>query len=94
MILSMANSGPVISDAIKLQRFLSEELSSSSSSVHFQMHSSFGVPILRYAFFGKNLTILVAAGPISVLIVPIFFSQILIIMEIRLKFQSRGHLAH
>ena len=36
MILSMANSGPVISDAIKLQRFLSEELSSSSSSVHFQ----------------------------------------------------------
>ena len=86
MILSMANSGPVISDAIKLQRFLSEELSSSSSSVHFQMHSSFGVPILRYAFFGKNLTILVAAGPISVLKVPIFFSQILIIMEIRLKF--------
>ena len=94
MILSMANSGPVISDAIKLQRFLSEELSSSSSSVHFQMHSSFGVPILRYAFFGKNLTILVAAGPISVLKVPIFFSRILIIMEIRLKFQIRGHLAH
>merc|ERR1711989_34844 len=40
---------------------------------------------LRYVFFGQNLTILVAAGPI-------FFSRILIIMEIRLKFESTGHL--
>ena len=46
----------------------------------------FVAPMLRYAFLGQNLTILVAAGPISVLKVPIFFSWILIIMEIRLKF--------
>ena len=43
-------------------------------------------------FFDPNLTILVAAGPISVLKVPNFFSRILIIIEIRLKFWSTGHL--